>query len=141
MTRTEFCKLMSAVKSKAGKTTTELAFEMRAQWGALRRIEVGANNFSVDTAIRYLRLLNTHIIIQSCNSERKIMQYDDVVDWMKDVRNGKLSQRALADSIGCSYVNIANIETKKSIMKIDTLLKIIDLLGYTIKLETNEQDS
>lgn len=122
-------------------TTTDLAFGMRSQWSALRRLEIGANNFSVDTSIRYLKLMNTHILIQSFNSQCIIKQYDDVIDWLKMVRSGKLSQRSLATAIGCSYVNVANIETKKSTMRIDTFLKLTELFYGTIKLETNEQNT
>jgi len=49
-----------------------------------------------------------------------------------------LSQRALAKKIECAPLTIANVERKATIISIDTLLKIVDVLGYDIKIENNE---
>lgn len=57
---------------------------------------------------------------------------------MTSTRKLEYTQRALADKAGITYVTIANIESKKHIVRIDTLLKIVDVLGYTIKIENNE---
>lgn len=35
-------------------------------------------------------------------------------------------------------LTIANVERKATIISIDTLLKIVDVLGYDIKIENNE---
>lgn len=141
MNRTDFCTLIGTYKEKSGKTTTELCYDMRMQWGALRRIEEGQTNFGVDSMIRYIQMLGYNIQLVSLKDVYGITQYQDVVDWMREARKGLYSQRTIAHEIGCSHVNIAKIETKKSIMSIDTFLRLTDLLGYTIKLETNEQDS
>ena len=46
-----------------------------------------------------------------------------------------MSQRALAEKTGCSHLTIANIERKTTTISIDTLLKTVAVLGYTIKIE------
>ncbi|RGR75421.1 XRE family transcriptional regulator, partial [Bacteroides ovatus] len=46
-----------------------------------------------------------------------------------------ISQRALAEKTGFVYSTIVKIESKKSIISIDTMLKIVDVLGYTVKIE------
>lgn len=45
-----------------------------------------------------------------------------------------LTQKQLAEKMGVSYVNIAQWENGRRNPKIETLQKIADALGYTIKI-------
>ena len=135
MNRAEFCEMMAQAKKESGVTTSELSFTLRMLVSTLRRLEKGTHNFSIEKAIEYLDVLNAELCLEkegrkSCG----IKNYDSFIEWLANVRAGQYTQRSLATELGCSYVAVANIERKKSIISIDTFLKLMDVLGYTIKI-------
>ena len=135
MNRTEFCEMMAQAKKESGVTTSELSFTLRMLVGTLRRLEKGVHNFSVEKTVEYLNVLNAELCLEKEGEEsHSIKNYDSFIEWLANARAGQYTQRSLATELGCSYVAIANIERKKSIISIDTFLKLMDVLGYTIKI-------
>lgn len=135
MDRKEFCSQMAIIRGKSDITTTDLSFAIKMLVPTLRRFEKGEHNFKIDRAIQYLNILNTNICLTKGNSNSYIKSYEDVISFIKEARNERFTQRALATEIGCTYQTIANIERGHSIITIDNFLKIIEVLGYTLKIE------
>lgn len=146
MDRFDFIDLLDDIKCTSNKTTADLSYDMHIPWGAVRRLEEGRTNFGIDSILKYIKCLDHHIQLTNLsNNVYHIPKYDDLIVWLKETRREKFtkfSQRSLAQNIGCSYVNIANIETHKSVMSIDTFLKLTTLFVTNIKIvENNEQNS
>ena len=59
----------------------------------------------------------------------------DFASWLKETRSNQYTQRSLAEQAGCTYQTIANIERGATVVRIDTLLKLIEVFGYIIKIE------
>lgn len=83
----------------------------------------------------YIKALGAELYLQSESSEVLLNSSADFSSWLKDIRKGLYSQRSLAEQVGCAYLTIANIERGATVVRIDTLLKLIEIFGYTIKIE------
>ena len=70
------------------------------------------------------------------NEEKRIMnlEYEFVTDFIKLRKNLNLSQQKLADSSNVIRETIARIENLMVSPHLNTLLKILDSVGYTIKI-------
>lgn len=134
MTREEFCNMLASVKVQTGVTTSDIVFGMHIQLSTLNCLEKGKTNFGMQRALDYIRCLKAYLCIFNSVESTMLTDYDSIIVWLKNARGAEMSQRALASLIGCSYVHLANIETQKSTMSIDTLLKITDALNYSIEI-------
>lgn len=146
MDRLDFCELLYDVKLGSSKRTADMSYIMHIPWSSVKRIEEGQTNFGIDSAIRYIGYLEHHMVLESffMSKSYHILKYDDLITWMKESRKCKqtsYTQRTLAKVLGCSYVNIAKIESKKSIMSVDTFLQLIDIFVTKIKIVENEQNT
>lgn len=64
-----------------------------------------------------------------------------IVSAMIDQRhNLNLSQRALAEMCGLPHSSVARIESGKSSPNLTTLLKIFDMLGLTLTVQTDSRN-
>lgn len=135
MNRLDFCALMAHAKQESGKTTSDISFSMKMLLPTLRRFEKGEHNFNLKKVMEYLSVLCMRMVLVSDTRSCQCVSYDEIVAWMKNARQGIVSQRQLAEQIGCAYLTIANIERGATAVSVDTFLKIIDALGYTIKIE------
>lgn len=140
MERIEFCELILEAKRNSGITTSEISFKLKMLLPSLRRFEKGTHNFSVSKAIDYLKVVNSYIILEKKDSQMKffIIEYKDIINWLLKSRDGIYTQRMLTHKVGCANGTIGNIEAERSIMSIDLLLKLVDELGFNIKIETNK---
>ncbi len=74
--------------------------------------------------------------------ERELISFQvDLIGKMIEARESKgISQRGLADLSGVKQPAIARIESLKSMPQIDTLLKLLIPLGYTLQITPLCQD-
>lgn len=135
MDRLEFCNILAVAKENSGKTTSEISFAMKMLLPTLRRFEKGEHNFNVKKVMEYLNVINNQLVLISATNKDVCRTYDEIVLWIKNTREGEFSQRKLAEAIQSSHITIANIERQISIISIDVFLKIVQVLGYEIKIE------
>lgn len=135
MTRQEFCDMLAVMRQKSNKKMTEICAAMGVLPTAIYRLEKNYNNFEIDKALAYIKALGAKFYLQNEDSEVLLNSSTDFSSWLKDIRKGLFSQRSLADQVGCAYLTIANIERGATVIRIDTLLKLIEVFGYTIKIE------
>ena len=128
MNRIEFSQQLIVQRESAGIGKNELCRLTGFTFNQLQYLEKASNNYNINLVCTYLAAIKRKVI---CD-------FEGFADWMTSTRKLEYTQRALADKAGITYVTIANIESKKHIVRIDTLLKIVDVLGYTIKIENNE---
>lgn len=135
MDRLEFCQQLVQARENVGVSKNEQCRRTGVAFKQLQLLESKPNNFAINKAIDYLTAIGCSLVISNGKQAVSINYASDFSDWLKDARHGKFSQRALADAVGCVYPTIANIERGKTIVTIDTFLKIIDVLGYTVQIE------
>ena len=135
MTRQEFCDMLAAMRQKSNRKMTEICAAMGVLPTAIYRLEKNYNNFEIDKALVYIKALDAELYLQGENLEVLLNSSADFSSWLKDIRKGLYSQRSLAEKVGCAYLTIANIERGATVVRIDTLLKLIEVFDYTIKIE------
>ena len=136
MNRLDFCKLMEQAKRASGISASEISFSMKMLMPTLRRFEKGKHNFGLVKVIEYLQVIHAKLVIYNDKSSVDITEYNQLIDWVVSARQGRYSQRQLAEAIGISYTMLAYVESHKSHLSIDVLLKIIEVLGCNIKIES-----
>ena len=144
MDRYEFCHILTSARKASKTKMKQLCVALDIMPSGINIIEKGGVNFNLERVLTYLDTIKHFIILEPKNKEFLIKGYDDLfiisnyndaVKFIKTTREGKYSQRAIAEMIGNSCNNIVDIETKKHIMGIDTFLKIVDVLGYELRVE------
>lgn len=136
MNRLDFCGLLLEAKNKSGINTSDLSFAIKMQWSTLRRFEKGTHSFGMKKAIEYLDIVHGKICLMQNKKKEIISDYNKLIEWEVRERSKTYTQRSLAEKVGCSYVNLANIESGKSVMSVDIFLKIVDALGFAVDIKT-----
>lgn len=136
MDRMEFCKLLIETRQSVGVGKNEMCRLTGFTFVQLQLLEDKPNNFAIKKAIDYLAALHCVIVLSYSRSTTQIKSVEQFGTWLKQKRKGAFSQRDLAESVGCSYPTIANIERNSNIPTIDVFLKIIDVLGYSIEIKS-----
>lgn len=136
MNRLDFCKLMEQAKIASGISASEISFSMRMLLPTLRRFEKGKHNFTLVKVMEYLKVLHAKLVIYNKESTITVDKYSQLVEWVVSARKDSYSQRKLAEAIGVSYVMLARVESHKSSLSIDVFLKIVEVLGYNIKIKS-----
>lgn len=135
MTRQEFCDMLAAMRQKSNKKMTEICAAMGVLPTDIYRLENNYHNFMIDKALAYIKALDAELYLQGENLEVLLNSSADFSSWLKDIRKGLYSQRSLAEKVECTHPTIANIERGATVVRIGTLLKLIEVFGYTIKIE------
>lgn len=135
MNRAEFCQLLVETREKTGLSKNAMCRLTGFTFGQLQFLEAKPNNFSMDKAFYYLDCICKVVIVQKGRSKKMLCDMNSVASWLQNARKGVYSQRTLATAIDCAYPTIANIERGSSKVTVDIFLKLVDVLGYTIKIE------
>lgn len=135
MTRNEFCEQLALVRQNSNIKMTEICSIMGVMPTAIYRLEKGYNNFEVDKVISYINALHMRLALVKDGQLAYIDSSNDFSIWLKQIRSNQYTQRSLAEQAGCTYQTIANIERSVTVIRIETLLKLVDVFGYTIKIE------
>lgn len=136
MNRKEFFELLEQAKNSCGKTTTDISFDLRMQWSTLKRFEKGTSNSNLKKVLNYLRVIGHKIVLTNDTNVSYISNYEALVNWIVYARKGIYSQRDLADKTGITCITIANVERKTNVISIDNFLKIVDALGWELKIKS-----
>ena len=136
MDRKEFCELLSKARKESGITTKKMYFTMDLSPTTIYRIEKGFTNINLELALKHLSSIKYCMILEYSNKKHTIQHYDDIVEVIRTLRkHKKYSQRKLATLSGITYVQLANIEAKKNIVRIDTFLKIVAILDCLVQIK------
>ena len=94
------------------------------------------SNFEMGNMMSYIKALQHILVIENGQHSYRTNDAQELGSILALIRKEKaISQRALAEKAGYSHLTIANIERKTTTISIDTLLKTVDVLGYTINIE------
>ena len=135
MNRTEFCEMMQTHRKQSGVPAKQICFAMNTMPTDIYRIEKGYSNTNLNKIIDFLKATNGAIELSNDNDCFVINDYSSFIEWLINIRtSNNYTQRSLADAAGCSYAAIANTERQNNVLSIDVFLKLMDVLGYTIKI-------
>lgn len=135
MTRQEFCDMLAAIRQQSNKKMTEICAAMGILPTAIYRLERNYNNFEIDKALAYINVFQMQLLLAKEGKTICLNNSSDFASWLKETRSNQYTQRSLAAQAGCTYQTIANIERGATVVRIDTLLKLVEVFGYTIKIE------
>lgn len=114
----------------------DICFQMGGMPTAIYRLEKGSSNFEMGNMMSYIKALQHILVIENGQHSYRTNDAQELGSILALIRKEKaISQRALAEKAGYSHLTIANIERKTTTISIDTLLKTVDVLGYTINIE------
>lgn len=137
MERKEFCEIVTDIRKKSSVKMKDICAQMGTLPTAIYRLERGTGNFEMGNMVLYLRILGCRIVVIDHNSQYQWLETNDFSKFLPLIRQeNNISQRILADKVGCVYTTIANIERGTNIVSIDTFLKIVDVLGCELKIES-----
>ena len=115
MNRQEFCQIIADIRKQSTIKMKDVCFQM---------------------GVMPIKALQHILVIENGQHSYRINDAQELGSILALIRKEKaISQRALAEKTGFVYSTIVKIESKKSIISIDTMLKIVDVLGYTVKIE------
>ena len=136
MDRQEFAKILSEYRKQGGVSAKELCFKLQCMPSELYRFENAKHNYNLQKCFDYLNAIGVCMAIKAVDNQSVIIK--DYPTLLHFVINERLvlgyTQRSLCSVIKRSHTAIAHVETQKSIMTIDTLLKIAEVLNFTISI-------
>lgn len=136
MNRKEFCELLIAAREKSKIKMKTICSTLSVVPTSIYRLEKGGYDFSIKSLLLYLPAINHSLIIEHNGKKQHIIKcYADILKYIRSIRKtSNYSQQELASLIGVTRVQLSNIESKKSVIHIDTFLKIISIAGDIVKL-------
>lgn len=136
MNRQEFCQIIVDIRKQSTIKMKDICFQMGVMPTAIYRLEKGSSNFEMGNMMSYIKALQHILVIENGQHSYRTNDAQELGSILALIRKEKaISQRALAEKAGYSHLTIANIERKITTISIDTLLKTVDVLGYTINIE------
>lgn len=137
MDRKLLCTIVKDIRQKSGVPMKTICAMMDVMPTSIYRLESGASNFNLKLLMNYLNAINAQIVLSSINSKSVLISdYEQFINWLVQTRTqASYTQRILAEKTGITYVTIANIESQKNIVTIDSFLKIIEALEYVLNIE------
>lgn len=136
MNRQEFTKVLSECRKQNGMLVKELCFKLQCMSSDLYKFENAKHNYNMQKCFEYLNAIDTKLAISTAEGNNIVFEdYAALLKFVVDTRIAQgYSQRRLASEIGCAYVTIAYFEKQKTVMTIDTFLKIADALKLTVDI-------
>ena len=140
MTRQEFSTILAEYRKKYGPTIKEICIHSGCLPRDMYRIEKSKHNYNMQKCLDYIKAIGACLELRSGTDEQKIItEYNQLVKCVVDERTqSNYTQRSLAKTIGCSYATLGHFESYKTIVTIDTLLKIGEALGFELNVKQNE---
>lgn len=136
MNRQEFCQIIADIRKQSAIKMKDVCFQVGVMPTAIYRLEKGSSNFEMRNMMSYIKALQHILVIENGQHSYRTNDAQELGSILALIRKEKaISQRALAEKAGYSHLTIANIERKTTTISIDTLLKTVDVLGYTINIE------
>ena len=125
MNRQEFCQIIADIRKQSTIKMKDICFQMGVMPTAI-----------MGNMMSYIKALQHILVIENGQHSYRTNDAQELGSILALIRKEKaISQRALAEKAGYSHLTIANIERKTTTISIDTLLRTVDVLGYTINIE------
>jgi DNA-binding XRE family transcriptional regulator len=137
MNREEFSAILKQIRIDCGISKNQLSRNpVYSHVSQITRLEQGSNNYSLSLVVRHLDILGYNLVVVSKTGQAEVFDVNNVSEWIKQRRDEwYMSQGKLARKIDVHPTTLNCVELGKVTITIDILLKILDVFGYTIKIE------
>lgn len=135
MDRQEFFKTISEYRKSNGVGLKQLCLRLEMLPSDVCRLERGTNNANINRIAAYLSAINAGLFLEYWGQSTQITDTESVAKWLEGAREGLFSQKEIADAAGITKVTIVNIERVHTIVRIDTILKLANALGWEVKIK------
>ena len=136
MDRQEFTKMLADYRKHAKMPIKDICFKLKCLPPNIYRLENATNNYNLQKCFDYLNAIGACVVVKAVDNQSTVIR--DYPTLLHFVVNERLvlgyTQRSLSSAIKCNHTAIACVETQKNIMTIDTLLKIAEVLNFTISI-------
>lgn len=138
ITRQDFCKMLTDIRRKKNITVSDICFGIHIMPAGVYKLEKGKHNFNMKTLFDYCQFVGAHICTLQNNQFCIINDYTVLMKWYNNFYKAhQVTSVGLAKILGMSHTAMANIKSEKTVMSIDTFLKLINTFGYQITIENN----
>lgn len=138
MTRQEFSSILLEHRKSSGTAIKDLCFRLDCMPTGIYRIENGSHNYNMQKCLAYTKAVGVSVVLENETFCTEVKDYDHMIAVLHDLRCSMMSQAQLANSSGISRNMIGKIETRKSIVTIDILLRLVAVFGLSIKIIAHE---
>lgn len=139
MNRKEFCELLVKARKESGVKMKDICKILDIMPTSIYNIERGTTNFNISFAIKYMTTFGCKIILRSEGVKKRIeiSDYHDFLNLLKTLKK-TYTERELAALIDGSNAIIGAIIRRTHTASIDTFLKLMEAMKYTIELEMSD---
>lgn len=139
MTRQEFSQIISEYRKNNKQMIKDICFKLSCLPKDIYRIEKAIYSYNLQKCLEYLNAIELNMIIHTPDNKHIVINcYDDLVSTLILCRKQVYTQQSLAEKANCSRISITYFESKKTIITIDSLLKLCEALGVSISVEPIE---
>ena len=135
MDRNDLRRILTKSRAEAGVTKLDMSFKMKMLYSDFVRFESLEDNSNLDNVVEYLWMLKKAIYLSKDGVKSVIISAGQFGYWLSAHRDKVYTRQSLSKAIGVSGTTIGNIEQGKNLPRIDTFLKIVEALGYTVTIE------
>lgn len=145
MDRQEFTEILSNYRKHSGMPIKDICFKLKWMSSDFYKFENAKHNYNLQKCFDYLNAVNVCMIVTTIDSQSvKFRDYPTLLNFIVNRRTALgYTQRKLSAVVKVSHTAIGHAELQKTVMTIDTFLKIADVLNFTIDIipvpPSNEQ--
>lgn len=132
MTRTEFSEMLRQFRDSSNTSLISLCNALNTLQNTVYRIEKGANNYSVEKAIKYASTVGAEIVATCPRKKDIVLKSPELAVNFLIMARGEKTMYQVAKDNGYSQMGLSNAESGATALSIDMLLKLSEYYGYTI---------
>lgn len=131
----EFGRLMRQLRNDAQLSQTGLSKRLGISQAEVARIEAGSSMPSVITLLRTADAFDRHVVVTSFRGSRTNQKWrldspQQASEIVKEIRTGRgMSQNDLAETLGVRQANVARMEDRDSVPRVQTLARVARAVG------------
>jgi len=135
MDKKDLCGILAEIRQKSSLKMKTICARMNTMPTTIYRMEKGESNCPMGNVFALAFALDYAIVIAKEKQTYVCKTNDDFIKWLKTKRSGNISQVQLAERVGVAPTTIINIEGGNNVATIDTFIKIVEALGYSVSIQ------
>lgn len=135
MDRQQLSAILKEHRVNNGVLLKRICAQMDTGESSIYRIENGVYNFNCNMWLSYMNAIGVVAKLSGNGNSIYLNTVDEMVEAVRNIRKGNnITQRELAQIIGISHVNIANVERGHTSLTIDFLLSVAKAFRYELQI-------
>lgn len=135
MDRQQLSAILKEHRVNNGVLLKRICAQMDTGESSIYRIENGVYNFNCNMWLSYMNAIGVVAKLSGNGNSIYLNTVDEMVEAVRNIRKeNNITQRELAQIIGISHVNIANVERGHTSLTIDFLLSVAKAFRYELQI-------